>query len=30
VRAGATFVNGKLAERSEDQQAVETPVETAA
>jgi transposase-like protein len=30
VRAGATFVNGKLVERSEDQQAVETPVEAAA
>jgi transposase-like protein len=30
VRAGATFVNGKLVERSEDQQAVETPVEPAA
>ncbi len=30
VRAGATFVNGKLVERSEDQQAAETPVETAA
>ncbi len=30
VRAGATFVNGELVERSEDQQAVETPVETAA
>jgi len=29
VRAGATFVNGSLAERSEDQQAVETPAETA-
>lgn len=30
VRSGATFINGKLVERSEDQQAVETPVETAA
>jgi transposase-like protein len=30
VRAGATFVNGKLVERSEDQQAVTPPVETAA
>jgi transposase-like protein len=30
VRAGAVFVNGKLVERSEDQQAVGTPVETAA
>jgi len=30
VRAGARFVNGKLVERSEDQQAVQTPVETAA
>jgi len=30
VRAGATFVNGKLVERSEDQQPVETSVETAA
>ena len=30
VRAGATFTNGKLAEREEDQQAVTPPVETAA
>ena len=30
VRAGATFVNGKLVERSQDQQAVQAPVETAA
>jgi transposase-like protein len=30
VRAGATFVNGRLVERSEDQQAVDTPVEAAA
>jgi transposase-like protein len=30
VRAGATFVNGKLAEREEDQQAVTPSVETAA
>ena len=30
VRAGATFVNGKLVERSEDQQAVTPSVETAA
>jgi transposase-like protein len=30
VRAGATFVNGRLVERHEDQQPVETPVETAA
>jgi transposase-like protein len=30
VRAGATFVNGRLVERHEDQQAAETPVETAA
>jgi transposase-like protein len=30
VRAGATFVNGRLTERSEDQQAVTPPIETAA
>jgi hypothetical protein len=30
VRAGATFVNGRLVERSEDQQAADTPVEAAA
>ena len=30
VRAGATFVNGKLVERSQDQPAVQAPVETAA
>ena len=30
VRAGAVFVNGKLVERSEDQQVVAPPVETAA
>jgi transposase-like protein len=30
VRAGATFLNGKLAEREEDQQTVTPPVETAA
>jgi hypothetical protein len=30
VRAGAVFVNGKLVERSEDQQSVTPPVETAA
>lgn len=30
VRAGATFTNGKLIERSEDQQAITPPVETAA
>jgi transposase-like protein len=30
VRAGATFVNGKLVERSEDQQAITPSVETAA
>jgi transposase-like protein len=30
VRAGAVFVNGKLVERSEDQQEVTPPVETAA
>jgi transposase-like protein len=30
VRAGATFVNGKLIERDEDQHAVETPVDAAA
>jgi len=30
VRAGAVFVNGKLAERPEDQQAVTPPAETAA
>jgi len=30
VRAGATFVNGKHVERTEDQPAVTPPVETAA
>ena len=30
VRAGATFENGKLVERPEDQQAIDTPVEAAA
>jgi transposase-like protein len=30
VRAGATFVNGKLVERSDDQPAVTAPIETAA
>jgi putative transposase len=30
VRAGATFVNGKLVEREEDQQAVTPSIETAA
>jgi transposase-like protein len=30
VRAGASFVNGRLVERPEDQQAVETPAEIAA
>lgn len=30
VRAGATFTNGKLVERDEDQQAITPPVETAA
>jgi transposase-like protein len=30
VRAGATFVNGTLVEREEDQQPIEPPVETAA
>jgi hypothetical protein len=30
VRAGASFVNGKLAERPDDQQAVTPPIETAA
>jgi putative transposase len=30
IRAGATFVNGQLVERSDDQQAVTPPVETAA
>jgi transposase-like protein len=30
VRAGASFVNGKLAERKEDQQSVTPPIETAA
>jgi hypothetical protein len=30
VRAGATFVNGHLLERTEDQNPVQTPVETAA
>jgi transposase-like protein len=30
VRAGATFVDGKLVERSEDQQAITPPIETAA
>jgi hypothetical protein len=29
-RASATFVNGKLVERAEDQQSVAPPVETAA
>jgi hypothetical protein len=30
VRAGASFVNGQLVERQEDQQAVETSVAAAA
>lgn len=30
VGAGKSFVNGKLAERSEDQQPSETPINTAA
>ena len=30
VRAGATFINGKLVEREKDQQAVTSSVETAA
>ena len=30
VRAGATFVNGKLAERDEDQRSVTPSIETAA
>ena len=30
VRADATFLNGRLVERTDEQQAVETPIETAA